>query len=115
MRLHRCRRSDDLTRNLYEGSGPDAGTDAGVGNRADVYVNFTAGENNHNDKLTFRLRRNAAAVAGTECRPAMTSTSCTVTGLNAACTAGELLDVLVKASSGSPPTPLSVTWGVRYQ
>jgi hypothetical protein len=79
------------------------------------YVSFSQTGGSHNDQMTFEIRKNGTAQATSKCVPTSSGTSCNVTGLSIAFTAGELLDVQVKASGGQTPTPGVVTWGVQYQ
>jgi hypothetical protein len=79
------------------------------------FVSFSATGGSHNDQMTFTIRKNGTAQVSSNCTPTTSGTSCSVTGLSIAFSAGELLDIQVKATGGLNPTPGVVTWGVQYQ
>jgi hypothetical protein len=78
------------------------------------YVSFSQA-GSHNDQMTFTLRKNATAVAATNCVPSASGTTCQVTGLSVPFSAGDKLDVQVESTGGQNPPPGVVTWGVQYQ
>jgi hypothetical protein len=80
------------------------------------FVNTPGFASGHNDKLTYTVRKNGTATAAT-CAPATVSaTTCSITGLSIAFSAGDLIDVQIAANAGSPPTtPTAVNWAVQYQ
>jgi hypothetical protein len=80
-----------------------------------LYVSLS-GAGGSNQKLTFAVRKNGVADPATNCTPSGSSvTTCHVTGLNVAFSAGDLFDLQVSANQAGAAAVGIVTWSVQYQ
>ncbi len=80
-----------------------------------LYVSLS-GAGGSNQKLTFAVRKNGAADPTTNCTPSAPSvTTCHLTGLNTAFSAGDLFDLQVSANHAGAFAVGIVTWSVQYQ
>jgi hypothetical protein len=73
----------------------------------------TPGIGGNPQKVTFSIRINGTPSGTATC--VGTATGCSVTGINVAVTAGQLIDITISGNAGSAPTVGTLTWGFQYQ